>query len=66
MKSILALLLTSSTANAAPLQHRSLPMRQVALPARPTYCAPKVIIYVVPVRQPRAVYYGGGFNPYSR
>ena len=55
----------ASTASAAPLQHRSLPMRQVPPPARPAYCAPKTVIIVVPVRQSRPViYYGGGFNPY--
>ncbi len=56
----------SSTASAAPLQHRSLPMRQVPPPARPTYCAPKTIIIVVPARQSRPVYYGGGWYPMGR
>jgi hypothetical protein len=57
----LGLMLMASTASAAPKM-----FQQVPPPARPTYCAPKVIIYVVPARQSRPViHYGGGFNPYQ-
>lgn len=61
IRTLACLLLMASTAVAAPR-----PMRQVQPAARPTYCAPKVIVIVVPIyRHPRPVInYGGGYNPY--
>ncbi|WP_428308187.1 hypothetical protein [Lacipirellula sp.] len=67
LRTIACLMLMASTASAAPqaFRHAPLPARQwqQAAPARPAYCAPKTIIIVVPVRQSRPVYYGGGWFP---